>query len=1308
AVDSSGNVYVTDSGNVRIQKFNSSGAFLTMWAGNGGDYFEDPWGIAVDPSNNVFVSDGEIELAGMLHNEEVNQADPHQILKFNSTGGYLAKYGAFGQGDGQFYGPKGVVADLSGNIYIADSMNNRIQKLSSTGTFLAKWGSLGTGNGQFSNPSGVAADVSGNIYVTDTGNNRIQKFSSDGKFMGIIGSGGSGDGEFLSPNDIVTDSSGNIYVADTGNNRIQKFSSQGPFLAKWGTNGTGDGQFMAPAGIATDLSGNVYVADTGNNRIQKFSSSGTFLTKWGYTTSSDGQFNTAASVAADSSGYVYVADDSNNRIQKFGPTGIFLMKWGSLGTGDGQFNISASVAADSSGNIYVADTNNYRIQKFSSSGTFLTKWGSYGTGDGQFNTSASVAADSSGNIYIADTGNNRIQKFSSSGTFLTKWGANGTGDGQFMAPAGIAADSSGNVYIADTGNNRIQKFNSTGSFLAKWGTSGSEDGNFSSPNRVSVDSSGNVFVADTGNNRIQKFNSAGTFLVKWGLKGVENGNFDAPKGVTVDKSGNVFVADTGNSRIQKFAKGSLGADFTATPTSGNFPLTVQFNDTSTGSPTAWEWVFDDWGTSTLQNPSHTYTSPGNYTVSLTIKNGSESFKKTVPGCIRVTRSDLVITQPSANETRFAEMRDFYVYGIFPTSPFGTPGDVKIELFPASSCNGTVCTGIPLRQIQSHVDPVTGTTNQSCLDFSFVNGATVKGGYVPDIVINPDGSGYTDPNNKVVVTDRYYAGLVLGGVTKTYNTTYKNSSGTTLQDLTAGEYTILVTGISRSLNGQVVAKNITFGITNTALGTNKPPDNKNARSNYAIQHNLRTYFDSFPGYFSDGGSNWSSFLSRAYPNNGIEVVNDLNGTMVDTMAVANNTMFMYNINSEGTTYAVELAPILRYKLQDSANTTFLYYSNGEPFLKYVDTTGTTRIISSTIIPFTGTNRLALTRVEVRSTPSSSYENLYDPNDTAQKTVYTDMSGGITLTQGQEFIIFGVTKPIASTVSATSYPYWYSINNRTSQISYTITNSSGGVVLTASHDVNLSRYYTPGSTMRFNSLFEFGSEFTSLTTPGTYTVSLHGTDVSGTVVTGTGSTFNVTVLPVERDPARLILSNVSLYQNTATRIPIRVMNITSGTGISFNLTYDPSVIRVNEITLNQSYASGSSLTMNATSGLIRLSLTSTDGITIGSPVPVFFINTTGTGAVGSQTPLTLTSARWGDGTFNYRTFDTVNGAALVYRYRGDLNGNTEVDIGDTAKTAYMVVGKTPDLIPDADFNNNGRIDVGDASKIACYIVGRILEL
>ncbi|WP_321506686.1 PGF-pre-PGF domain-containing protein [uncultured Methanoregula sp.] len=481
-------------------------------------------------------------------------------------------------------------------------------------------------------------------------------------------------------------------------------------------------------------------------------------------------------------------------------------------------------------------------------------------------------------------------------------------------------------------------------------------------------------------------------------------------------------------------------------------------------------------------------------------------------------ASLVITQPSANETKFAEMRDFYVYGIFSTAT-GNPGDIRIELYPESACTGDICTGLPMRSIQSHVDPFTGVTNSSQIDWSFVDGITVKGGYVPDIIKEP--GGYTDPNNKVVVTNTYYGGLVPGGVTKTYNTTYKNSSGYALQDITAGSYKINVTGLSGSFAGKSVTKTITFGITDTALGTNRPADSKNVRISYAIDHGLRTYFDNFPGYFSDGGSNWTSLKTLAASNNGIEVVNDLSGTTTDVVAVSNNTMFMYNINSESTTYAVEIAPMLKYNLQDGVNTTFLYYGNGEPTLTFNDSQGVPRALTSTLKQFSGNNRIALTHLDVRDPTSTSYENLYDPNDTTWKSVYTDLSGTIGINPGQTFIIYGVAKPIPSTVSSTSIPYWYGIDKRTSQLACTITDAQGNVVSSSTHDVNLNRYYFnyPGSSdphRKLNSLFEFGAEFTGLNTPGTYTVTLAGRDTTGATVSGATTLFNITVTATPTPP------------------------------------------------------------------------------------------------------------------------------------------------------------------------------------------------
>jgi PKD repeat protein len=256
-MDASGNLYVSDYFNYRIQKFNSTGTFISKWGSYGydeGQFRGEPWGVAVDSNENVYVAD----------------TWGHRIQKFSNTGTLLAKWGSYGSGDGQFHVAIGIAVDNAGNLYVADYFNHRIQKLSNTGTFITKWGSSGTGDGQFREPEGIAVDGAGNVYVVDTGNHRIQKFTSDGTFITKWDSYGSGDGEFNKPRDIAVDSSGNFYVTECGNHRIQKFRSDGTFLTKWGSRGTADGQFDEPVGIVVDSTGNVYVADFRNNRIQKF------------------------------------------------------------------------------------------------------------------------------------------------------------------------------------------------------------------------------------------------------------------------------------------------------------------------------------------------------------------------------------------------------------------------------------------------------------------------------------------------------------------------------------------------------------------------------------------------------------------------------------------------------------------------------------------------------------------------------------------------------------------------------------------------------------------------------------------------------------------------------------------------------------------------------------------------------------------------------------------------------------------------------------------------------------------------------
>ena len=273
--------------------------------------FSAPSRAATDASNNVYVTD----------------SGNSRVQKFSSTGTFLSKFGTLGTGNGQFLvgSALGIAVDSAGNIYVVDKLSNRVQKFNSAGVFVSTWGSLGTANGQFNAPTGIAVDPSsGNVYVADTGNNRIQKFTSSGAYVTQWGSAGVGDGNFASPSGVAVDSTGDVYVADSGNSRIQKFTSTGGFVTKWGSLGTGDGQFGATTTTTLDLaigsSDNVIVVDPSNNRVQKFRPIGTFITKWGTAGSGNSQFTLPSGVAVSSADEVYVVDSGNSRVERFHET----------------------------------------------------------------------------------------------------------------------------------------------------------------------------------------------------------------------------------------------------------------------------------------------------------------------------------------------------------------------------------------------------------------------------------------------------------------------------------------------------------------------------------------------------------------------------------------------------------------------------------------------------------------------------------------------------------------------------------------------------------------------------------------------------------------------------------------------------------------------------------------------------------------------------------------------------------------------------------------------------------------------------
>jgi uncharacterized protein (TIGR03437 family) len=362
--------------------------------------------------------------------------------------------------------PTSVVADSSGNLYFADSLNNRIRKLAggNVSTFAGNGVLSRSGDGgaaasaQLNAPLGVAVDGAGNLYIADTANNVVRRVASNGaisNFAGTGAAGSSGDGsaataaQLNGPQGLAVDSAGTLYIADTQNHRVRKVAGGTiSTVAGSGTAGfAGDGsaagsaQLNAPFGVAVDAAGNLYIAEFGNNRVRKVSTNGNINTLAG---------NGVAGFSGD----------------------------GGQATG-AMINGPQGVAVDGAGNVYIADTANNRVRKVAANGVITTVAGNGDAGfsgdsnpavNAQVGNPVAVAVDSVGNMYIAD-GSARVRKLFLSGIITTIAGAGPrgyTGDGGIAAsarlngPSALAVNAAGNIWVADTLNNAVRLLQFTG------------------------------------------------------------------------------------------------------------------------------------------------------------------------------------------------------------------------------------------------------------------------------------------------------------------------------------------------------------------------------------------------------------------------------------------------------------------------------------------------------------------------------------------------------------------------------------------------------------------------------------------------------------------------------------------------------------------------------------------------------------------------------------------------------------------------------------------------------------------------------
>ncbi|TAN22609.1 MAG: choice-of-anchor D domain-containing protein [Acidobacteria bacterium] len=498
--------------------------------------------------------------------------------------------------------PFDVAVDGSGNVYIADSGNNRVLKETLSGGSYTQSTVADASTNGLNSPTGVAADGSGNVYIADNNNNRVLKETlSGGTYtQSIIASG------LFNPISVAVDSSGNVYIVDPGNNRVLKETlSGGSYTQSTVANASTNG-LNSPTAVAVDGSGNVYIADNGNSRVLKETLSGGAYTQ-STVVSGVGPLD---GVAVDGSGNVYITEYTLNVVLKETLSGGSYTQSTLADASMNGLNTPAGMAVDNSGNVYIADDGNHRVLKLqfaavdfgsaaiganaavtfaftftnSTAATIGTPvvltQGATGldfadAGTGSCDTNGTSHSYISGNTctvavnfnpQYAGARDGAVELTNSSGAVIATayvYGA-GTGPQVTFAPAvqstvfdnatnglsqpyNLAVGGSGNVYIADAANNRVLKETLSGGLY----TQTTVASGLNSPQGVAVDGSGNVYIADTFNNRVLKETLSGGSYTQSTVADLSTNGLQQPFAVAVDGSGNVYISDSLRNRVLK-------------------------------------------------------------------------------------------------------------------------------------------------------------------------------------------------------------------------------------------------------------------------------------------------------------------------------------------------------------------------------------------------------------------------------------------------------------------------------------------------------------------------------------------------------------------------------------------------------------------------------------------------------------------------------------------------------------------------------------------------------------------------------------
>lgn len=587
AVDSAGNVFVTDEGNHTIRKISPAG-IVTTFAGLAGEpgsadgtgdaaRFDSPQGITIDSSDNLYVAD--------TGNHTIRKITPAGVV---TTFAGLARVA--GNVDGaapsaRFHRPRGIATDPSNNLFVTDASNRAVRHITPGGVVSTLARNLHfpeTDDLSALVPltfGAVAADAAGNVYVstylfslTDTDDTdfwrnsrtvyagRVQRIAPDGTvnplfdtlitryFDGRVDHSGVGSLEWDPTGSLVMSIGWRI-------RRYNPVTRDAVTLAGDGTVGAADGpasaaKFSSTFSLALGRDGTVHIADSGNNVVRRLSN------------------NTVSTVAG------LALESATNNLDGTGAAA--------------RFAAPAGLAIDASGNLYLADPATHCIRQITPAGvvtTFAGSPGSWGTDNGtganaRFNRPSAVAIDQAGNLFVADTGNHTIRKITparETTTFAGAPTATGTHDGtgvnaRFTFPAGITIDPLGNLYVSSA--NTIRKITPAGtvSTLAGQGNqSGYVDAQGSGARFVNpthlAHLSGIIYVADgasyAGVARIRTITPEGNVsTAAGGPIGSADGavalaRLGYPLVLAPADNGSLVIVDGGNHTVRRLERGAI-------------------------------------------------------------------------------------------------------------------------------------------------------------------------------------------------------------------------------------------------------------------------------------------------------------------------------------------------------------------------------------------------------------------------------------------------------------------------------------------------------------------------------------------------------------------------------------------------------------------------------------------------------------------------------------------------------------------------------------------------------------------------------